>query len=420
MAIGHSAVVAPHRESGSGREKALQATRSRVARFLQAHEHGGTLSPDMGLLFAYAALALAVSFVCSVLEAVLLSVTPSYVAALRKRNARAGTRLERLKEDVDEPLAAILSLNTISHTVGAAGVGAQAQVVFGSGSIAVVSAVLTLLILVVSEIIPKTIGATHWKALAPFTSLVLVPLVTLMWPLVVASRGLTRLFTRHEPETTVDREEFAAFTDLASKEGVLDRAESSVLRSLMHFKELRGADIMTPRTVLLAHDENDTVASVTNLESQIPFSRIPVYRGQIDQITGYVLKHDILLALSRDEHDRPLSELKREIVAMPQSTPLPAILDSMLRHREHIVLLVDEFGGCAGIVTMEDVVETLLGVEIVDETDESPDMQALARRRWARRQRNRAVRMESPDAQRTDRGPFGGEAPGADDEPAPA
>jgi CBS domain containing-hemolysin-like protein len=209
------------------------------------------------------------------------------------------------------------------------------------------------------------------------------------------SRGLTRWLGCKESETCLNREEFAAFTDLACKEGVLDRNESSVLRNVMRFSELRGADVMTPRTVLLAYDESLTVSEVAEAED-LPFSRIPVYREQIDQITGYVLKQDLLLARSRNEEHRALSELKREIVAMHQDTRLPDVLDAILRHREHLVLLVDDFGGCSGIVTMEDVVETLLGIEIVDETDQTVDMQALARRKWDQRQHARqGVRLDA-------------------------
>ena len=340
----------------------------------------------MGLLVIYAALALGVSFLCSILEAVLLSVTPSYVAALEQAGGRTGRLLRELKDDVDRPLAAILSLNTIAHTVGAAGVGAQAVAVFGSAWIGVISAVLTLLILVLSEIIPKTLGAVHWRRLAPTTARLLPTLMWTMWPLVALSRRITRLIARERGVTAaIRREELTALADLGARAGVFREGESRILRNLFRFGDLTVKHIMTPRTVMFALAQDQTVGDVMAEHDEFRFSRIPLYGQDLDDVTGYVLKDEILLRAARDEHDVPLSTLRREILAVPDSLPLPYVLDRLLDGREHIALVMDEFGGTAGIVTMEDVLETVLGSEIVDEADSVRDMQELARRQWVRR-----------------------------------
>lgn len=342
----------------------------------------------MGLLVFYLLLALGVSFLCSILEAVLLSVTPSYVAALEQEGSIIGQRLRELKDDIDRPLAAILSLNTIAHTIGAAGVGAQAERVFGSTYVAIISAVLTLLILVFSEIIPKTLGAVYWRRMAPAVTRILRVIEWAMLPFVWLSKGITRLLSSKEDRSaSVSREEITALAELGKEEGIFEEEESRILKNLFRFSSLRVRDIMTPRTVVQALPEDKTVGEVVEEHAEFRFSRIPVYTENRDDITGYVLKDEILLKAAQEEDQLTLSELKREILAVPDALPLPELFERLLDRLEHIALVVDEYGGTAGIVSMEDVVETLLGLEIVDEVDSAKDMQVLARQQWLRRAR---------------------------------
>jgi CBS domain containing-hemolysin-like protein len=341
----------------------------------------------MGLLLLYVALALGVSFLCSIMEAVLLSVTPSYVAALEREGSAVGERLHAMKEDIDRPLAAILSLNTIAHTVGAAGAGAQAAVVFGEAYTGVIAAILTLLILVLSEIIPKTLGAVYWRTIAPVVVKALVPTIWAMWPLVKLSKGLTYLLSQDEDEAAFSREEFTAMAELGEEEGVFEEKESRILRNLFRFNSLRVKDVMTPRTVVFDLPERKTIGEVVDEHDEFRFSRIPVYDDTPDDVTGYVLKDEMLLRAAQEEHDVSLEEIAREILVVRESLPLPDLLERLLDRLEHIALVVDEYGGVAGVVTMEDVVETLLGLEIVDEADSVEDMQALARKQWFKRAR---------------------------------
>ena len=341
----------------------------------------------MGLLLLYVALAIGVSFLCSIMEAVLLSVTPSYVAALEREGNDIGERLHQLKENVDRPLSAILSLNTIAHTVGAAGAGAQAAVVFGEAYTGVIAAILTLLILVLSEIIPKTLGAVYWRTIAPTMVRLLVPTIILMWPLVKLSQGLTYLLSQDEDEAAFSREEFTAMAELGEEEGVFEEKESRILRNLFRFNSLRVKDVMTPRTVVFDLPEDQTIGEVVDEHDEFRFSRIPVYDDNPDDVTGYVLKDEMLLRAAQEEHDVLLESIAREILVVRETLPLPDLLERLLDRLEHIALVVDEYGGVAGVVSMEDVVETLLGLEIVDEADSVEDMQALARQQWFKRAR---------------------------------
>lgn len=353
------------------------------------------MESGIGLLVLYVALALGVSFLCSIMEATLLSVTPSYMAALEQEENPMGEKLRGMKEDIDRPLAAILSLNTIAHTVGAAGAGAQAAVVFGEAYIGVISAVLTLLILVFSEIIPKTLGAVYWRDLAPSITRILVPTIWSMWPLVKLSKGITRLLSSGEERVPFSREEFTALAELGQEEGVFEEKESRILKNLFRFNSLRVKDVMTPRTVMFDLPEETTIGEVVEEYDEFRFSRIPVYSGTRDDVTGYVLKDEMLLRAAQEEHQVKLSDLAREMLVVRDSLPLPDLLERLLDKLEHIALVVDEYGGVEGIVTMEDVVETLLGLEIVDEADSVEDMQALARRQWFKRAKQLGMVQEA-------------------------
>lgn len=338
----------------------------------------------MALLLFYVALALSVSFLCSVMEAVLLSISASYIAILEQDRPKLGAKLKTFKDDIDRPLAAILSLNTIAHTVGAAGAGAQAAAVFGDAYIGVISAVLTFLILVVSEIIPKTLGAAYWRQLTPFVATALEFTIIIMWPLVKMSEILTGLLTKNKPESIIHRDEFIALAELGSKEGVFHQYESRVMQNLFFLRNIRTKDIMTPRTVVFALSESLTAEQVALEHDPLHFSRIPVHGTDMDDIKGFVLKSDILRSAT-DAPTTPLKEICRPIVVVLDKLTLHDLFEQMMNESTHIALVVDEYGGTEGVVTMEDFIETLLGLEIVDELDKADDMQEIARKQWEER-----------------------------------
>lgn len=366
----------------------------------------------MTLLVLYVLLALGVSFACSVMEAVLLSVTPGYVGALEREDPPAGERLRELKEEIERPLAAILTLNTIAHTVGAAGAGAQAAIVFGSASVGVFSAVLTFLILVLSEIIPKTLGASYWRRFAPPIARVLPALVWLVWPLVILSLWLERLLTRDDLAETVSREEIAALAEEGRRVGVMRDSESRILERLFLFGDLRAHDVMTPRTVVFSLPARATLEEVLEEHEALPFSRIPIYRNEPGEMEGYVLKDELLRRAASGEGDTRLEALRRDFLVVPETLALPDLFERLVEEGELVSLVVNEHGVSEGLVTMEDVIETILGREIVDEADSTEDMRELARRRW----RRRARRMGIPVDEAWSRGEDG--EPGSSIEPS--
>jgi CBS domain containing-hemolysin-like protein len=340
----------------------------------------------MTLLLFYLLLAIGVSFFCSIAEAVLLSIRPSYVATLEQKNKSSGAVLKKLYDNLDLPLAAILTANTIAHTVGAAGVGAQATVVFGNGYLGITSAVLTLLILIFSEIIPKTLGATYWKQLAPVMGVLITWLIKLLYPLVWLSEKLTRLLSRSNVSAfTFSRDEITAMSKIGKQEGILDVKEHKIIANLMKLNLLSVRDIMTPRLVIFTAHEDMTVENFFNTLSSKPFSRIPIYGQNRDEIKGYVLKNDLLVAQARDEFNRTLSEFKRDFLVVSDKLSASEVYDRLMHEKSHISLVVDEYGTVQGLVTLEDVVETLIGLEIVDESDTVEDMQELANKRWRER-----------------------------------
>lgn len=338
----------------------------------------------MTLLIVYFSLAIAISFLCSMLEAALLSVTPSYLLSEEEKGKSYASTVKALKDNVDRPLSAILSFNTIAHTVGAAGVGAQAVAIWGEQYFGIISAVLTVAILVLSEIIPKSLGANYWKQIVPWMGVVLTGMIYLLYPLVIFSQFLTKAFSKGEGQST-SREEVAALTNLGVQEGVFEENESKIIHNLIRFKSIRVSSVMTPRTVVLAIEESQTLKELFEIKKTMRFSRIPVYKESIDNIRGYVLKFDILDRLANDEFDHTIKELTREITVVFEHYSIPVVLEILMSKREHIALVVDEYGGMAGIVTMEDILETLLGLEIQDESDSEADMQQLARKQWTAR-----------------------------------
>lgn len=345
----------------------------------------------MILLVTYVLIALGFSFLCSVGEAVLLSVTDAHVALLEQEGKTAGRRLRRLKADINKPLAAILTLNTIAHTIGAAGAGAQAAEVFGSRYVGVASAVLTLLILILSEIIPKTLGAVYWRQLAPSTAWLLKYLVIVLYPFVKLSEVLTAGMNHEGTLSGFSREEIAAMADISSREGQIAEQESRILKNLLLLRDTRVSAAMTPRTVIFSLSENVTVEAFFHKYDQLPFSRIPIYDGEPEHITGFVMRNDLLLAQARGNRNAPLSNYRRDIKAIPVTMSLAEAFDQFLQLRVHIMLVVDEYGGVDGILTLEDVLETLLGLEIVDEKDDAVDMQKVARKLWQKRARQMGI-----------------------------
>ena len=337
-------------------------------------------------LIAYLLLALVVSFLCSIMESVLLSTPQSFLIVKQDDGHKWAKSFLELKQTINKPLSAILSLNTVAHTVGAAGVGAQAVKVFGEASFGIVSAILTILILVITEIIPKTIGAKYWRSLSSISYYVMKGMIIITYPLVVMSTFITRILSNNKDEQTTSREEIAALTKIGMNEGLFSAKENKIIQNILRLKNIRVSEIMTPRVVIAAADENLHLQDFLKNKDYLNFSRIPVYSGDDENISGYVFRQEVFEKLAEDKHELTLKDLKRNILVFPHIMVLFALWEELLENKEHIALIVDEYGGVDGIVTMEDIIETLLGLEIVDEKDTIIDMQKYARERWKKRQ----------------------------------
>jgi len=335
------------------------------------------------------------SFLCSIWEAVLLSATPSYVSRMQSEKPAMGNLLAHFKEDIDRPLSAILTLNTIAHTVGAIGVGVEAGKIFGSHKLdlylfevtyeSIIAGAMTLAILVLSEIIPKTIGATYWKQLSAFTVSSLRILVFILAPFIWLSNLLTRSLKRKGTKSVFSRADVAAMADAGLKSGAIDQEEKSIILNLLQLENLKIKEIMTPRTVVLCLDEDRNLGDIYLEHNPFQFSRIPVYRETPDNITGMVLKDVILENLAEDKHARKLADIRRDILFVQDSWTVARLLDTLILERQHLAMVADEFGTIVGLVTMEDVIETLFGLEIMDESDKVEDLQKLARANWIKR-----------------------------------
>ena len=352
----------------------------------------------MVLLLVFFLVSIGFSFLCSILEAVLLSIPPSQVQMRAEDGTPTGKLLKEYKENIDRPLSAILTLNTIAHTVGAIGVGAQAVKIWGDSvmSAMVVPVVMTLAILILSEIIPKTLGATYWKGLTGFTVKSLQAIIFLLYPLVWLSQLITKVLKKNKEESVLSRREITMMTSMATEQGVLNEHESTIVKNLFRFKSLRVRDIMTPRTVIVAADESMTIREFYDGRDKIRFSRIPIFENEKDNVTGMVLRSDILNAIIREQGDQPLRSLRRKMTIVRPDSTIMDIFDDLMQRREHIALVVDKYGGTSGLVSMEDVIETLLGMEIVDEHDSTTDMQVLARRNWERRAAEMGLKPDAP------------------------
>ncbi|BCV67260.1 CNNM domain-containing protein [Shewanella carassii] len=336
-------------------------------------------------------IAIGVSFLCSVFEAVLLSVTPSYIASLRQSNPDAAERLQKQKDNVESPLVAILTLNTIAHTVGAAVAGAQAAKVFGDEMLGVFSGVLTFLILFFSEIIPKTIGANYWRAMAPSVSVALVWMERLTLPLIWMSNKVTRLLGKGDSGQYI-RQEMSAMAKIGHESGELDEQESKILTQMLSVKEMPVTAIMTPRTVMFTLPAALTQHEFVSQHINKPFTRVPIFDKDHDDIIGYVNRTDVLLN-ERDNPDAPLGNLRRSLVIVPETARILPLFELMIKRNAQIAMVVDEYGSGQGLVTLEDIIESLLGLEIVDINDPATDMQQLARRLWKRRMKDKGIRL---------------------------
>lgn len=332
----------------------------------------------MGLIILYFLGALSLSFLCSVLEAVLLSTPMSYISMRENQGSKTATLMKQYKNNVDRPVGAILSLNTIAHTIGSAGVGAESIKIFGEQYFGLISAILTLLILVLSEIIPKTIGASYWRSLAMPSTRIIRVLILITYPLVLLSELITKVFTPRGNQASMSREEVSAMVDVGTTEGIFRESESKLIKSCIALSGVKARQIMTPSIVVESACQDLTVKDFQAKQSW-SFSRIPVYAGDKDYITGYVLKDAVLKLLSEDQFHVKLSDLKRPILTFREEESVFQIWEKMLEKREHISVIIDEYGGLRGLVTMEDIIETMTGVEIVDEDDVAVDMQALAK-----------------------------------------
>lgn len=336
------------------------------------------------------------SLLCSLWEAVLLSVTPAYIQVKSREGSKDALTLKKFKDNIDRPLAAILTLNTIAHTAGAIGVGVQASKIWGEQypivTGVVVPVLMTLAILILSEIIPKTIGANFWQKLVPFTVKSLQFIIIALYPFVLLSQLITKSLKKDQDKNVLDKPEFLAMAEISAEQGVFDKSELGVISNLLKFDTVRAEDIMTPRTVVKTATECTTLKEFYDEHQELRFSRIPICQEENkDKVTGYFLKDVMLEELLDQNTSKKVTAIKREIQVVNEELPLPKVFEQLMSNKEHIALVVDEFGGMSGIVTIEDVIETLLGLEIVDESDNTADMRKLAREKWEQRAKNLGV-----------------------------
>ncbi len=336
----------------------------------------------MGLIILYLSIALGVSFLCSFLEAILLSTSSSYIAMKEREGARGIELLKELKTNIDRPISAILSLNTVAHTIGAAGVGAEAVRVFGEAYFGVISAVLTILILVLSEIIPKTIGATYWRVFSIPAARIIRAMIFICYPLVWLSELITKLVANPNRKSSVSREEVIAMIDTGVQEGVIESDESRIFQNVTKLGTVKVGDVMTPHIVTQTANADMTLKEFYQVADYKPYSRVPIYENDRDIIVGYVILKDLLERVADDKFDMKVRDIMRPIIAVHITDSLSTTWERMLQEREHICLVTDNYGSFEGIVTMEDIVESILGLEIIDERDTTIDMQQLAREKW--------------------------------------
>lgn len=343
----------------------------------------------MGLLLLFLVITLLVSFLCSTLESVLMTTTLSYISLREDEGDKAAVLFKKYKLDTERPLAAILSLNTIANTVGSVGIGMQATLVFGNAWVGLISAIVTLLILIFAEIIPKTIGTTYWKSLMSFTAYTIRGLIVIMFPLVLLVHYITKVFRKEDTlgDNAVSREEVSAIANVGEEEGVIEQDENKIIQNIIRLDEIKAFEVMTPRVVAAIAPEKMTLREYYDSDAYDHFSRIPVYAESPEFITGYVLRDDALEDLAEDHFDTKLGDIKRSLPYFNEDTSISDIFDAMLKQKSQIALVIDEYGCFQGIITLEDIIETIFGFEIIDENDVITDMQQYARERWQKRQK---------------------------------
>ena len=341
----------------------------------------------MGLLFTYLGIALVFSFLCSILEAALLSTSSIFINMKLKEGKKYAKYLDHYKKNIDLPLSAILTLNTFAHTIGALGVGSQVQVLWGNEYLAIASVIMTLIILIGSEIIPKTLGALYWKELSRFMVVSLrIMIYSPLYPFIIFTNFITRsLRNGKSGKSSISEPEFRAITDSVIEDGVIEDEESRILQNLMKFQSILVKSIMTPQIVIKAEEENTSIESFYEKNQDIPFSRIPVYHKELNQFSGFVLQDEVMEMIIEKRGEEPLKTIVRPITAVNEDTPIIRLFSKLIERKAHIAIVVDEYGMVSGLVTMEDLFETLIGLEIVDEMDDVEDMQVLARKNWEAR-----------------------------------
>lgn len=332
----------------------------------------------MNTLFFYFFLALGVSFLCSLLESIILSITHSHVAVLAKTGSKSSRLLENMKENINKPLAAILTVNTVANVVGAAGVGAQAMKLFGSEWVAILTGLLTLCILIFSEIIPKTLGTVYWRPLAGPAVHMITGLIYMTYPFVFLSNYFSKIFTSANHQQKVSRQEVVAMAEMGEDEGSIREKESDIIENLFNLNDVVAEDVMTPRSVIFALQKDSTVGDVVGEHTPIAFSRIPIFDKDMDDILGFVHRYDLVNKQAEDQFHIKMKDILEPIHTVKQEDSIASILDEFVRRRQQIFMVIDEFGTTTGLITLEDAIETLLGVEIVDEHDSVVDMRKLA------------------------------------------
>ncbi len=374
---------------GAGWSETLWKTKTHISQHLKRLQEASELA-DYTLMIAYAVLALGASFLCSILEAVLLSTSHGHIVALKDTHAKVSATWSKWKDDPERPLTAILTLNTIAHTVGALGVGSEVENNFeGEYVIAGSAAILTIAILLLSEILPKTIGALYWRKMTVSSYHVLGWLMWTLWPIVVIIELMRAPFPQVETET-VTRNELSVLADIAEESDVIEEDEEAVIQNLLKLREMKVTEIMTPRVVMTSVKSTETVKEVIDRIPIMIHGRMPVFVDSVDEMSGLVLRSEILRRAADDDFDTNMGELCRELVTCDVDTSVDKALDILLENKEQLLVAKDQFGGTAGLVTMEDIIETLLGVEIVDESDQDAiddgvlheDMRELARSRY--------------------------------------
>ncbi len=341
----------------------------------------------MTALIVYFFTALVVSFICSLLESVLLSVSHAHIAVLIKEWKNRGKIMASLKENINRPLSAILTIKTIANTVGAAGVGAQTYSVFGSGWVALSSFILTISILFFSEIIPKTLGANYTKSLVGFTAYMTRGLILVVFPMVIVGEKISKSLKKGDSDKSkASREELIAMAELSEDEGAIDSQEGDIIENLMKLDNISAEEVMTPRSVMFALSKTDTVGEVVDKYSPLVFSRIPIYENSLDQIIGFVHRYDLVNKQAEDKFDVEMLSLMEPVHSVGDKDSVSDILDQFVKRRQQIFIVSDEFGTTTGLITLEDAIETLLGVEIVDEHDSVVDMRKLATAKLKKRQ----------------------------------